>query len=124
MKKWAFNKISFLFSLVPLNKTNSIVIQHFEKTVISSFLLNISFYLFKNDDLNDYLFRPLRAGIFGFLTVVLILFMGELFSSVLGANKLIFNSLDISLASTGFFLKYAEKLLKNLLMHQNNSRNN
>lgn len=124
MKKWAFNKISFLFSLVPLNKTDSIVIQHFEKTVISSFLLNISFYLFKNDDLNDYLFRPLRAGIFGFLTVVLILFMGELFSSVLGANKLIFNSLDISLASTGFFLKYAEKLLKNLLMHQNNSRNN
>lgn len=83
------------------------------KTLTRIIFGGISKKAYNYEKLNLYLFRPLKGGVFGFSTIMIILFVCDIFSSLLGFGNITLNTIDIVLAGVGFVLKFSEDLLKN-----------
>ena len=83
------------------------------KTLTRTIFNGISQNFYRNEKLSLYFLSPLKAGFFGFSTIMIILFICDIFSSVLGIGSIALNGIDIVLAGVGFVLKFGEHLLKN-----------
>jgi hypothetical protein len=82
--------------------------------VLALILLNqFSVPFYRNEKLYLYLFQPLGAGILGFTAITIILFFGNLISTLMGTKNPALNIFDPALAGFGFLLKFGENLLKN-----------
>lgn len=73
---------------------------------------SISISFIQKEKLYKYLLRPFFAGVLGFVITITVLFLCDLFFSILGIQNLMPNKLDLVLAGLGFLLKFAENLLK------------
>ena len=83
------------------------------RTLAQIIITQISTSSYRKEKLFFYLFRPLKAGVFGFSVIMIILFLGNLFCSILGIKNLALNKIDLFLAGFCFLLKAVENLLKN-----------
>ena len=62
----------------------------------------------------NYIISPLKAGFSGFATILMIIFISNLFLFTLGSNeKLSLDAMDLLLAGVGFFLQGTANLIKN-----------
>jgi hypothetical protein len=66
--------------------------------------------------LNNHLIKPLKAGFWGFTTILMIIFFLNLISFVIGSNeKFGMDFLDLQLAGVGFVLQVTSTSLKNFI---------
>lgn len=66
--------------------------------------------------LNNHLIKPLKAGFWGFTTILVIIFFMNLISFIIGSNeKFEMDFLDIQLAGVGFALQMTGTSLKNFI---------
>ena len=66
--------------------------------------------------LNNHIIRPLKAGFWGFTTILMIILFLNLISFVIGSNeKFGMDSLDLQLAGVGFVLQVTRSSLKNFI---------
>lgn len=86
------------------------------KTFTESNSLPITIAKFKSVKLNNYLIRPLRAGLLGFTTIIMIIFFINLISYITAASDNFgMDYLDLLLAGVGFFLQLTETFLKSFV---------
>lgn len=82
------------------------------KNLIHKLKSQLTALFYKNENLDQYLFKPLKAGLLGFLMIMFILLLIDSFSFVLGRNKRL-DKIDLIFAGFGFILQVGETLLKN-----------
>ncbi|HEY4754814.1 MAG TPA: hypothetical protein VIH28_02045 [Ignavibacteriaceae bacterium] len=86
------------------------------KTKIKSSSVHITTAVPGCEKLNNHLFKPLKAGFLAFTTILLIIFLFNLLSFVIGSNeKFGMDSLDFLLAGIGFVLQMTGSLLKSFI---------
>jgi hypothetical protein len=82
------------------------------KNLVQKFKTQLTPLVYNNENLDHYLFKPLRAGLWGFLIVMFILLSIDSFSFILGRSKRL-DKYDFIFAGLGFVLQVGETLLKN-----------
>ena len=66
--------------------------------------------------LNNHLIKPLKAGFWGFTTILMIIFFMNLIFTIIGASeKFGMDILDLLLAGVGFVLQMTSTIIKNLI---------
>lgn len=83
------------------------------KTLTHSRQLRISSSVHNSKKLDDYLLKPIKAGFIGFITILMIIFIFNFLTFVLGVNeKFGMDFIDMILAGVGFVLQLTGTLLK------------
>ena len=86
------------------------------KTIAQSSQIQITTSIPEIRKINEHLFKPLKAGFLGFITILMIIFFINLLSYVIGTNeKFGMDVLDLLLAGVGFFLQLTGTLLKSFV---------
>lgn len=84
------------------------------KTVTPTDSVQLTAQTVNHKFLVNYFLTPLKAGFSGFATILMIIFISNLFLYTLGSNeKLTLDAMDLLLAGVGFFLQSSANLVKN-----------
>lgn len=86
------------------------------ETITHSTAIDIKKIQTAKKKLKDYFIKPLKAGFYGFITILLVLFIINLFSFLFGSTEHFgMDILDILLASVGFILQLTATLFKSFV---------
>jgi hypothetical protein len=86
------------------------------KTITQSRPISIPGSITNYKKLSDHLFKPLKAGLVGFVTILILILLVNLVSYIIGINeKMGMDILDLLLAGLGFILQTAGALLKSFV---------